>query len=143
LDLGLHNFSVRKHYISQLVSILAYLREQRVVHRDLKPANILLNERWQLVLADFGTAKVLNELDCEQARHTMKKCLSNNQLLSGQANLMDESVSSSSSQDSFNEEEEMVGTEDYISPEAITCGSTGGKEVTFASDLWSLGVIIW
>jgi serine/threonine protein kinase len=29
------------------------------VHRDLKPSNILLNENYHLVLADFGTAKIL------------------------------------------------------------------------------------
>lgn len=33
----------------------------------------------------------------------------------------------------------MVGTEQYISPEAIASSST----VTFAADLWSLGVIVW
>ena len=39
--------------------MLTYLRSQNVVHRDLKPANLLLNEKWQLVVADFGTAKTV------------------------------------------------------------------------------------
>jgi serine/threonine protein kinase len=43
------------------VSILAYLRGKNYVHRDLKPSNILLNERWQLVLADFGSAIYINK----------------------------------------------------------------------------------
>ena len=57
-----HNFNVRKYYVSQIVSILDYLRSRRVVHRDLKPSNLLMNEKWQLVLADFGTSKVLTDL---------------------------------------------------------------------------------
>ena len=28
-----------------------------ILHRDIKPAKILLNEKWQILLADFGTAK--------------------------------------------------------------------------------------
>lgn len=56
-----HNFSVRKYYVSQIVSILDYLRSKRIVHRDLKPSNLLMNEKWQLVLADFGTSKVLSD----------------------------------------------------------------------------------
>ena len=40
------------------------------------------------------------------------------------------------------DEEEIVGTEAYISPETIeTC--SGKPQITFGSDLWSLGVIIW
>lgn len=42
----LHNYNVRKYYVSQLVSILDYLRSQRIVHRDLKPSNLLMNEKW-------------------------------------------------------------------------------------------------
>lgn len=42
--------------MGQLVLQLDYLRQQRIIHRDIKPANLLLNEKWQLVLADFGTA---------------------------------------------------------------------------------------
>ena len=34
-----------------------YLRKQNVVHRDLKPANIVLNEKMQIQVTDFGTAK--------------------------------------------------------------------------------------
>jgi serine/threonine protein kinase len=42
----------------------------------------------------------------------------------------------------FDEDKEsrgsLVGTADYISPEAIN-----GEEVSFASDLWALGVIMF
>jgi serine/threonine protein kinase len=31
------------------------------VHRDLKPGNFLFDERWHLVLCDFGTAKELKD----------------------------------------------------------------------------------
>ena len=41
------------------MNVLAYLRSHNIVHRDIKPANILLNEKWQIQLADFGTAKQL------------------------------------------------------------------------------------
>lgn len=53
------SFELAQYFAAQLVGGLAYLRSQNVVHRDLKPANILLNEKWQVQLADFGTAKVL------------------------------------------------------------------------------------
>jgi serine/threonine protein kinase len=39
------------------VSILEHLRKNNIVHRDIKPANLLLNERFQLMLGDFGSAK--------------------------------------------------------------------------------------
>jgi serine/threonine protein kinase len=39
-----------------------------------------------------------------------------------------------------NDDQSMVGTQDYISPEAI-CGKK--SEISFAADLWSVGVIVW
>lgn len=38
---------------------LDYAHTAGVVHRDIKPANILLNERGEPVIADFGVAKLL------------------------------------------------------------------------------------
>lgn len=57
----LKTYDVKLYYMAQLVSILAYLRSHNYVHRDLKPSNILLNEKWQLVLSDFGTAVQVNK----------------------------------------------------------------------------------
>ena len=42
----LKTYEVKIYYLTQLVSILNYLKSERVIHRDLKPSNILLNERW-------------------------------------------------------------------------------------------------
>lgn len=53
------SFQLSQYFAAQLLDALAYLRSQNIVHRDIKPANILLNEKWQIQLADFGTAKQL------------------------------------------------------------------------------------
>lgn len=52
------SFQLSQYFAGQLLNVLAYLRAQNIVHRDIKPANILLNERWQIQLTDFGTAKL-------------------------------------------------------------------------------------
>ena len=109
------------------MSILGYLREQRVVHRDIKPANLVLNEKFQLILADFGTSKVIDSSYLSPLPLALRKCHSVQNLNAPVGRLEDEEV-------------EMVGTEEYISPEAISGKQSG---VSFGSDLWSLGVILW
>ncbi len=46
-----------KAYISKILSALLHLHEKNIAHRDLKLANILLNDNYDIKLADFGLSK--------------------------------------------------------------------------------------
>jgi cell division cycle 2-like protein len=48
-----------KTLLRQLVSAVGYLHDNSILHRDLKTSNILLNNRGQLKLADFGMARYI------------------------------------------------------------------------------------
>jgi|GEM_PF-399691 len=43
-----------------VVDALAYAHEHKIIHRDIKPSNILLTEKGQPMLTDFGIAKILD-----------------------------------------------------------------------------------
>lgn len=76
-----------------------------------------MNERFQLVLGDFGSARTVS---------AWKGLLPTTEKTSLRSSLF-ESTSSGPS-----------GTADYIAPEAID-----STEVSFAADYWALGVIVW
>jgi serine/threonine-protein kinase len=44
---------------------LAYAHEHNILHRDVKPSNILLTEKGQPMLTDFGIAKILDVEDTQ------------------------------------------------------------------------------
>lgn len=44
-------------YIRQVADALAYVHARNTVHLDIKPSNILLNDRNEVILIDFGISK--------------------------------------------------------------------------------------
>jgi serine/threonine protein kinase len=47
-------------YTTQILQALEHAHSMKVIHRDIKPGNILINERDQIKVADFGVSKVLS-----------------------------------------------------------------------------------
>ena len=52
----------KKNIFVQLVQGIAAAHQAGIIHRDIKPENILINDREQLKIADFGLAQALDEM---------------------------------------------------------------------------------
>ena len=57
--------SIVKHYGKQLITTIHYMHTRDVAHRDLKLENILLDDDFNLKIADFGFA---TPIQCKNGR---------------------------------------------------------------------------
>jgi serine/threonine protein kinase len=100
-------------------NIVAYAHGQGVIHRDIKPANIIPGPFGEVLLLDWGLAKVLGETS-------------------------DDPLSSSPDLQSWDtletREGQVLGTPAFASPEQLL-GKT--DDVTHSSDIYSLGATLF
>ncbi|HVF24163.1 MAG TPA: protein kinase [Pyrinomonadaceae bacterium] len=101
--------------VASIAEALAEAHHHGIVHRDIKPSNILVNERGQVKVLDFGLVKHLFEPP------------------SSEVDLDAQTIYSTQTRSDV-----IVGTPLYLSPEQAT-----GKKVDGRSDLFALGALLY
>jgi serine/threonine protein kinase len=75
---NLHNpevpalFTTRLKWALQIASALEYLRSIKITHRDLKPDNILISDKDDAFVADFGFAKRIDSILSKKKLNTQR-----------------------------------------------------------------------
>lgn len=55
-------------YLTQITNALQYAHDARLIHRDIKPENMLIGQRDEILLSDFGIAVILYSSHSQTAR---------------------------------------------------------------------------
>ncbi|HIG72490.1 MAG: serine/threonine-protein kinase [Myxococcales bacterium] len=113
----------------QIANALDYAHSHRVVHRDVKPANILMGPFGEVLLLDWGLAKVWNEKS-ENIPDRIAEAIREERAKYPFDQDTDPSLTSRG---------RLQGTALYMSPEQIA----ESEDLDHRSDIYSLGVVLY
>lgn len=107
--------------IDGIAHALAYAHQHGVAHRDIKPENILVGPYNEVLLLDWGLAKVWSKdgKSVEEDEHRVKSLLDSDISMTGHGKLQ--------------------GTLCYMSPEQIE----RDPQISFSTDTYSLGSVLY
>ena len=100
----------------QILQGLVHAHGAGLVHRDLKPANVLLEKTGEAKISDFGLARVGDEAEYRKGGGTASPFTGDSVTTTGA----------------------MVGTIDFMSPEARSMQASDAR-----SDIWAVGVMTY
>ena len=107
------DFEIAKYFAFEIAKALQYLHSEKdIVHRDIKPSNILLDEEYGIKLIDFASS-VIEDKAFNMKTKRFEYCEEN--------------------------EDEIIGTCEYVSPEMLQLKETRKK----CNDIWSYGCILY
>ena len=107
--------------VIRVAQALAFAHSHRVIHRDIKPENILVGPYGEVLLMDWGLAKVWNPDGSSEEVLNKPKTITNKKV------------------SSFTDLEQLQGTITYMSPEQIQ----RDPDIDFRTDIYSLGAVLF
>jgi serine/threonine protein kinase len=136
-----HDYSLAKllAILVDVANAIAFAHYRGVVHRDLKPGNIMIGRFGEVLVMDWGLAKVLGQVQTPTTRRLRRKG-SQTVVVEAPKEVDDEHVTSGRISNMNTRYGTVVGTPSYMSPEQAR-GDT--KSISRLSDVYALGALLY
>lgn len=67
------NINNRTYIMTQILKAMNYIHNNGIMHRDIKPDNILINDKLEIIIADFGLVSQYKELSKEKTNYVITR----------------------------------------------------------------------